>query len=325
VRLANSCLARGRRTRARSGAQSAPLRRPPISRRHPTETAIPTGVTAGAAPHPSRSRRFRGETSSPVKPTLPSVPKTSRAPWCSVRPTPSISSAGCPLAIRSRKTVAELVRTPRRARAPRCVSGAHARRSSVNCSRRRGGVCGSRPRGALRYIATNIGSSRKRSLSPRTPPSGGHRPVRRRLSVLVDRAPDGDPLARWRLQRACVRAVEDEPRGRLYELPAEMGRRRPSPPKSWSPAARDRLACAVRRRLAGISRRSFADPFLRPVSNGGPRCHGEGHRAEAVLGGCRADSRGEPLRLAADLPGGRLSSAHVELYLARGAERPPSR
>src|SRR5712675_1337785 len=143
---------------------------------------------------------------------------------------------------------------------------------------------------ALRYIATNIGSSRKRSLSPE----------QRRHLVVTGQYGVG-LLGFWSIGHRMeirsrvagssvhvLRLVEDEPRVRLDELPAEIA----SPETSTEIVVtelHDAMAKGTAQKRFSVVPRRFT---------------------------------GEPLRLAADLPVAGFASMHVELYLARGAERP---
>ena len=226
-----------------------------------------------------------------------------------------------------RKAVAELVQNS---------IDAHARHVAVSRRRMRGGPAltvrddgegvlpGLGREEALRYIATNIGSSRKRSLSPEE---------RRRLVVtgqygvgLLGFWSIGHRMEiRSRVAGSSVhvlRLVEDEPRVRLDELPAEIGSS-----ETFTEIVVTELHETGSRALSGRRLAEYLAAELRgPILASGVEM--EVHDAMAKGTAQKRFSvvprrfTGEPLRLAADLPVAGFPSAHVELYLARGAERP---
>src|SRR6266446_6004323 len=226
-----------------------------------------------------------------------------------------------------RKAVAELVQNS---------IDAHARHIAVSRRRLRGapaltvrddgeGVLpGLGREEALRYIATNIGSSRKRSLSPEQ---------RRRLVVtgqygvgLLGFWSIGHRMEiRSRVAGSSVhvlRLVEDEPRVRLDELPAEI-----ASPETFTEILVTELHETGARALSGRRLAEYLAAELRgPILASGVEM--EVHDAMAKGTAQKRFSvvprrfTGEPLRLAADLPVAGFPSIHVELYLARGAERP---
>jgi len=109
-------------------------------------------------------------------------------------------------------------------------------------------------------------------------------------------------------------------RVRLDELPAEIGSSETFTEIVVTELHETGLACAVGRAWRSISR-GASRTLLRPCRDGGPRCHGEGTAQKR--------SRWLPRRFTGNhcgwLPICRwqgFPSAHVELYLARGAERP---
>jgi len=226
-----------------------------------------------------------------------------------------------------RKAVAELVQNS---------IDAHARRIVVSRRRLRGGPAltvrddgegvlpGIGREEALRYIATNIGSSRKRSLSPEQ---------RRRLVVtgqygvgLLGFWSIGHRMEiRSRVAGSSVhvlRLIEDEPRVRLDELPAEI-----ASPETFTEIVVTELHETGSRALSGRRLAEYLAAELRgPILASGVEM--EVHDAMAKGTAQKRFSvvprrfTGEPLRLAAELPVAGFPSAHVELYLARGAERP---
>jgi len=171
---------------------------------------------------------------------------------------------------------------------------------------------------ALRYIATNIGSSRKRSLSPEE---------RRRLVVTrqygVGLLDSGDrrrmEIARaWRLSVTCsawsktspawlsTSCRRDRVAGYLHEI---VVTERTDRLRARCPAAAWR----------SISLRSFAGPFLRPRRDGGHDAMAKAPRRSVLRGA--APIHGRTLRLAADC-GGWLSVHARRAVPRRGAERP---
>jgi len=177
---------------------------------------------------------------------------------------------------------------------------------------------------ALRYIATNIGSSRKRSLSPEE---------RRRLVVtgqygvgLLGFWSIGHRMEiRSRVAGSSVhvlRLVEDVPRVVLDELAAEIGS-----PQTFTEIAVTEMHETGSRALSGRRLAEYLAAELRgPILASGVEM--EVHDAMAKGTAQKRFSvvprrfTGEPLRLAAALPVAGFPSTHVELYLARGAERP---
>jgi hypothetical protein len=226
-----------------------------------------------------------------------------------------------------RKAVAELVQNS---------IDAHARHIVVSRRRLRGGPAltvrddgegvlpGLGREEALRYIATNIGSSRKRSLSPEQ---------RRRLVVtgqygvgLLGFWSIGHRMEiRSRVAGSSVhviRLVEDEPRVRLDDLPAEIGS-----PETFTEIIVTELHETGSRALSG---RRLAE-YLAAELRGPILASGVDMQVHDAMAKGTAQKRfpvvprrftGEPLRLAADLPVAGFPSAHVELFVARGAERP---
>jgi len=177
---------------------------------------------------------------------------------------------------------------------------------------------------ALRYIATNIGSSRKRSLSAEE---------RRRLVVtgqygvgLLGFWSIGHRMEiRSRVAGSSVhvlRLVEDEPRVALDELPPEIGSA-----ETFTEIVVTELHETGSRALSGRRLAEYLAAELRgPILASGVEM--EVHDAMAKGTAQKRFSvvprrfTGEPLRLDADLPVAGFPSTHVELYLARGAERP---
>ena len=226
-----------------------------------------------------------------------------------------------------RKAVAELVQNS---------IDAHARHIVVSRRRLRGGPAltvrddgegvlpGLGREDALRYIATNIGSSRKRSLSPE----------QRRHLVVTGQYGVG-LLGFWSIGHRMeirsrvagssvhvLRLVEDEPRVRLDELPAEI-----ASPETFTEIVVTELHETGSRALSGRRLAEYLAAELRgPILASGVDM--EVHDAMAKGTAQKRFSvvprrfTGEPLRLAADLPVAGFASMHVELYLARGSERP---
>jgi len=226
-----------------------------------------------------------------------------------------------------RKAVAELVQNS---------IDAHARHVVVSRRRLRGGPAltvrddgegvlpGLGREEALRYIATNIGSSRKRSLSPEE---------RHRLVVtgqygvgLLGFWSIGHRMEiRSRVGGSSVhvlRLVEDERRVVLDELAAEIGSS-----ETFTEIVVSELHETGSRALSGRRIAEYLAAELRgPILASGVEIQVHDAMAKGT-----AQKRfpvvprrftGEPLHLAADLAVADFPSAHVELYLARGAERP---
>src|SRR5438132_7477116 len=226
-----------------------------------------------------------------------------------------------------RKAVAELVQNS---------IDAHARHVIVSRRRLRGGPAltvrddgegvlpGLGREEALRYIATNIGSSRKRSLSPeerhRLVVTGqygvgllGFWSVGHRMEIRSRVA--GSPVH-------VLRLVEDERRVSLDELPAEIGS-----PQTFTEIVITELHETGSRALSGRRLAEYLAAELRgPILASGmdievqdAMARGTAQKRFSVVP-CRFT--GEPLRIAAEWPVPDFSSVHIELYLARGAERP---
>ncbi len=177
---------------------------------------------------------------------------------------------------------------------------------------------------ALRFIATNIGSSRKRNLSPEE----------RRQLVITGRYGVGLlgfwSIGRWmEIRSRCggsglhvLRLVEDEPRVALDELPVEIGA-----PETFTEIVVTGLHDTASRALSGRRLAEYLAAELRgPILATGA----EVEIRDAMARGM-AQKRfpvaprpftGEPLRLPAELPVNGYPPARLELYLARGAERP---
>ena len=226
-----------------------------------------------------------------------------------------------------RKAVAELVQNS---------IDAHARHVVVSRRRLRGGPAltvrddgegvlpGLGREEALRYIATNIGSSRKRSLSPEE---------RHRLVVtgqygvgLLGFWSIGHRMEiRSRVGGSSVhvlRLVEDERRVALDELAAEIGS-----PDTFTEIVITELHETGSRALSGRRLAEYLAAELRgPILASGVEMevHDAMARGTAQKRFQVVPRRftGEPLQLDADLPVAGFPSTHVELYLARGAERP---
>ncbi len=226
-----------------------------------------------------------------------------------------------------RKAVAELVQNS---------IDAHARHVAVSRRRLRGGPAltvrddgegvlpGLGREEALRYIATNIGSSRKRSLSPEE---------RHRLVVtgqygvgLLGFWSIGHRMEiRSRVGGSSVhvlRLVEDERRVSLDELPADIGS-----PETFTEIVVTELHETGSRALSGRRLAEYLAAELRgPILASGVEM--EVHDAMAKGTAQKRFSvvprrfTGEPLRMPGELPVAGFPSAHVELYVARGAERP---
>lgn len=226
-----------------------------------------------------------------------------------------------------RKAVAELVQNS---------IDAHARRVAVERRRLRGGPAlvvrddgeGVLPslgrEDALRFIATNIGASRKRNLSAEerrrlviTGQYGvgllgfwsiGHRmEIRSRVA--------GSPVHTLRL-------VEDEPRVSVGEVPAEIGA-----PETYTEIVVTELHDAASRSLAGRRLAEYLAAELRgPILATGVEVEIHDAMARGL-----AQKRfkvtprpftGERLPVPGEWPVEGHPPARVELYLARGAERP---
>jgi hypothetical protein len=119
-----------------------------------------------------------------------------------------------------------------------------------------------------------------------------------------------------------LRLVEDEPRVRLDELPAEIGS-----PETFTEIVVTELHETGSRALSGRRLAEYLAAELRgPILASSVEM--EVHDAMAKGTAQKRFSvvprrfTGEPLRLAAELPVAGFPSTHVELYLARGAERP---
>ncbi len=226
-----------------------------------------------------------------------------------------------------RKAVAELVQNS---------IDAHARHVAVERRRLRGGPAlvvrddgeGVLPalgrEEALRFIATNIGSSRKRNLSPEE---------RRRL-VVTGQYGVG-LLGFWSIGHRMeirsrvggsalhlLRLLEDEPRVVLDELPVEIGA-----PETFTEIVVTELHETASRALSGRRLAEYLAAELRgPILATGA----EVEIRDAMARGT-AQKRfpvaprpftGERLRLPDELPVNGHLPARLELYLARGAERP---
>jgi len=177
---------------------------------------------------------------------------------------------------------------------------------------------------ALRFIATNIGSSRKRNLSP----------AERRRLVVTGQYGVG-LLGFWSIGRRMeirsrvagssvhvLRLVEDEPRVALDELPAEIGS-----PATFTEVVVTEMHDTASRALSGRRLAEYLAAELRgPILSSGI----EAEIRDAMARGT-AQKRfpvaprpftGERLDLPPDLPVNGYPPARLELYLARGAERP---
>jgi len=226
-----------------------------------------------------------------------------------------------------RKAVAELVQNS---------IDAHARRVVVSRRRLRGGPAltvrddgegvlpGLGREEALRYIATNIGSSRKRSLSPEE---------RRRL-VVTGQYGVG-LLGFWSIGHRMelrsrvggsnvqvLRLVEDEPRVALDELPADLGSADTFTEIVVTELHETGSRAVSGRRLAEYLAAELRGPILASgveIEIHDAMAKGTAQKRFAVV---PRRFTGEPLRVAGELPVAGFPAAHVELYLARGAERP---
>ena len=177
---------------------------------------------------------------------------------------------------------------------------------------------------ALRFIATNIGSSRKRNLSPeqrrRLVVTGqygvgllGFWAIGRRMEIRSRAAGSGLHV---------LRLIEDEPRVVLDELPVELGA-----PGTFTEIVITGLHEAASRALSG---RRLADYLAAELRGPILASSAEVEIRDAMARGI-AQKRfpvvpkpftGEPLRLPAEVPVDGHPPVRVELYLARGAERP---
>lgn len=226
-----------------------------------------------------------------------------------------------------RKAVAELVQNS---------IDAHARHVTVERRRLRGGpafvvrddgegVLPSLAReDALRFIATNIGSSQKRKL----------RPEERQRLVITGQYGVG-LLGFWSIGHRMeirsrvrgttfhvLRFVEDEPRVSLDELPIDL-----ASPQTFTEIVVTELHETAARALAGRRLADYLAAELRgPILNSGAEIEVRDAMARGM-----AQKRflvvprrftGEPLRLPTELSVSDFPPARVELYLARGAERP---
>jgi hypothetical protein len=177
---------------------------------------------------------------------------------------------------------------------------------------------------ALRYIATNIGRSRKRSLSPQE---------RQRLVVtgqygigLLGFWSIGHRMEfRSRVGGSAVhvlRLVEDEPRVNLDEAPPDI-----ASPQTFTEVVVTELHSTASRALSGRRLAEYLAAELRgPILASGAEVEVRDAMAKGV-----AQKRfpvaprpftGEPLQVPAELAVDGFAPARVELYLARGAERP---
>jgi hypothetical protein len=177
---------------------------------------------------------------------------------------------------------------------------------------------------ALRFIATNIGSSRKRNLSPEE---------RRRL-VVTGQYGVG-LLGFWSIGRRMeirsrvggspvqvLRLVEDAPRVTLDELPPEIGA-----PETFTEIVVTELHDMASRALSGRRLAEYLAAELRgPILASGVAVEIRDAMARGL-----AQKRfpvaprpftGERLALPAELPVQGHPALRLELYLARGAERP---
>lgn len=177
---------------------------------------------------------------------------------------------------------------------------------------------------ALRFIASNIGSSQKRKLSP----------AQRRQLVVVGQYGVG-LLGFWSIGHRMeirsrvggsalhvLRLVENEQRGTLDELPIDI-----AAPQTFTEIVVTELHETASRALAGRRLADYLAAELRgPILNSGA----EVEVFDAMARGLAQKKfpvvprrfTGEPLRLPAEIPVSGFSTAQVELYLARGAERP---
>ena len=177
---------------------------------------------------------------------------------------------------------------------------------------------------ALRFIATNIGRSRKRNLSPQE-----------RQRLVVTGQYGVGLLGFWSVGHQMeirsrvagsglhvLRLTEDEPRCALDEMPLEIGS-----PDTFTEIVVSELHETASRSLSGRRLADYLAAELRgPILSSGAAVE----VADAMARGV-AQKRfpvvprrftGEPLRVPAELPVSGFPPACVELYLARGAERP---
>jgi hypothetical protein len=226
-----------------------------------------------------------------------------------------------------RKAVAELVQNS---------IDAHARRVAIERRRLRGGPAlvvrddgeGVLPtlgrEEALRFIATNIGASRKRNLSAeerrRLVVTGqygvgllGFWSVGHRMEIRSRVA--GSPVH-------VLRLVEDEPKVGLGDLPAEIGA-----PETYTEIVVTELHETASRALAGRRLAEYLAAELRgPILASGAEveirdalARGLAQKRFAVA---PRPFTGERLGVPEEWPVEGQAAARVELYLARGAERP---
>jgi hypothetical protein len=177
---------------------------------------------------------------------------------------------------------------------------------------------------ALRFIASNIGSSQKRKLSPE----------QRRQLVVVGQYGVG-LLGFWSVGHRMeirsrvggsalhvLRLVENEQRGVLDELPLDI-----AAPQTFTEIVVTGLHETASRALAGRRLGDYLAAELRgPILNSGAEIEvldamARGMAQKKFLVVPRRFT-GEPLRLPANIPVSGFPPAQVELYLARGAERP---
>jgi hypothetical protein len=226
-----------------------------------------------------------------------------------------------------RKAVAELVQNS---------IDAHARQVAVERRRLRGGPAlvvrddgeGVLPtlgrEEALRFIATNIGASRKRNLSAEE---------RRRL-VITGQYGVG-LLGFWSIGHRmeirsrvggspvqALRLVEDEPRVSIDELPPEIGA-----PPTYTEIVVTELHDTASRALAGRRLAEYLAAELRgPILASGAEVEIRDAMARGLAQKRFAVAprpfTGERLNVPEEWPVGGHPAARVELYLARGAERP---
>jgi hypothetical protein len=225
-----------------------------------------------------------------------------------------------------RKAVAELVQNS---------IDAHARQVTVERRRLRGGPAlvvrdngegvlpGLGREEALRFIASNIGSSQKRKLSPE----------QRRQLVVVGQYGVG-LLGFWSIGHRmeirsrvdgsalyALRLVENQQRGTLDDLPVDI-----AAAKTFTEIVITELHETASRALAGRRLAEYLAAELRgPILNSGAEVEIKDAMARGL-----AQKRfpvvprrftGEPLRIPAQVPVSGFPPAQVELYLARGAER----
>ena len=226
-----------------------------------------------------------------------------------------------------RKAVAELVQNS---------IDAHARHVSVERRRVRGGPAlvvrddgegvlpGLSREEALHFIATNIGSSQKRNLKPEE---------RRRL-VVTGQYGVG-LLGFWSIGHRMeirsrvggsalqvLRLVEDESRVKLDELPIEIGA-----PETFTEIVVTELHETARRALSGRRLAEYLAAELRgPILTSGVEVaiHDAMARglAQKRFPVAPRPFTGEPLVLPPEVPAEGYPPVRVELYLARGSERP---